>query len=172
MSAVARRAETADFETTVSEADGLDLRAWLRLLTCSNLIEGNVRRGLRESFETTLPRFDVLAQLERAPDGLTMGELSRRLMVTGGNVTGLTARLVSEGLVEREADARDHRVQRVRLTATGARVFAQWAGAHRDWIANMTAGVDQKDMARLYDLLGKLKASVLESTADKTGKSK
>ena len=77
------------------------LRLWLRLLTCTQLIEKQVRHQLRTEFDTTLPRFDLMAQLERSPDGMKMNELSRRMMVTGGNVTAITDQLASEGLVER-----------------------------------------------------------------------
>ncbi len=97
------------------------LRLWLRLLTCTMLIEGRIRSRLRERFATTLPRFDLMAQLERHPEGLRMGELSRRMMVTGGNVTGITAALVAEGLVERRAIPGDRRAHAVRLTAAGKR---------------------------------------------------
>src|SRR5262249_40149160 len=97
------------------------LRLWLRLFTCTMLIEGRVRAGLRERFATTLPRFDLMSQLERAPEGLKMGELSRRMMVTGGNVTGITTALVAEGLIERRAIPGDRRAQLVRLTAEGKR---------------------------------------------------
>ncbi len=155
------RDDSADFETTVSDQDRLDLRVWLRLLTCSNLIEGQVRRQLRESFETTLPRFDILAQLDRAPGGLTMGELSRRTMVTNGNVTGLVNRLESEKLVARATDADDHRVQHVRLTAAGSRAFSAMADTHRGWIEAMTAGMNGKSLGQLYGLLGALKESLL-----------
>ena len=157
---------SADFETTVSDQDRLDLRVWLRLLTCSNLIEGHVRRRLRESFNTTLPRFDILAQLDRAPGGLTMGELSRRMMVTNGNVTGLVNRLEAEKLVARATDADDHRVQHVRLTGAGSRAFGLMAEGHRGWIETMTAGMNGKSLARLYGLLGALKESLLEYPAD------
>src|SRR4030095_8969398 len=75
------------------------LRLWLRLLTCTQIIEKQVRGGLRAQFDTTLPRFDLMAQLERSPEGLKMNELSRRMMVTGGNVTGITDQLAAEGLV-------------------------------------------------------------------------
>ena len=85
------------------------LRLWLRLLTCTQLIETQVRTHLREQFDTTLPRFDLMAQLERAPDGLKMNELSRRMMVTGGNVTGITDQLERDGLVERVAVLGDRR---------------------------------------------------------------
>lgn len=157
---------SADYETTVSDQDRLDLRVWLRLLTCSNLIEGHVRRRLRESFNTTLPRFDILAQLDRAPGGLTMGDLSRRTMVTNGNVTGLVNRLEAEKLVVRATDADDHRVQQVRLTAAGSRAFGQMAETHHSWIETMTAGMDGKSLARLYGLLGALKESLLEYPAE------
>ena len=108
------------------------LRLWLRLLTCTQLVEKQVRTALREQFDTTLPRFDLMAQLERTPDGLRMNELSRRMMVTGGNVTGITDQLVAEGLVERIDVAGDRRAWRVRLTAQRAhRVRRDGARARR-----------------------------------------
>ena len=91
----------ADHEFRAHADQHASLRLWLRLLTCTQLIEKQVRHQLRTEFDTTLPRFDLMAQLERAPDGMKMNELSRRMMVTGGNVTGITDQLVAEGLVER-----------------------------------------------------------------------
>jgi DNA-binding MarR family transcriptional regulator len=104
---------SADFESGVGTADRMELRVWLRLLTCCNLIESKVRQRLNQTFETTLPRFDILAQLERAGAPISMSELSRRMMVTNGNITGLVERLVAEGLVDRTAAAKDRRVQMV-----------------------------------------------------------
>jgi len=152
-----------DYESGVRHGDRLELRVWLRLLTCANLIERRVRQRLRESFEMTLPRFDLLAQLERAPDGLTMGELSRRLMVTSGNVTGLIERMASEGLVERTVAASDRRVQLVRLTPAGRSTFDAMTPVHESWIAAMMAGLGRKEMATLYALLAKLKRSLEET---------
>src|SRR5262249_20722600 len=105
MSTIARTsaAPLTDLESRVHDDHHDSLRLWLRLLTCTSLIEGRIRARLREAYATTLPRFDLMAQLERYPSGLTMGELSRRLMVTGGNVTGITDQLVDDGLVERRA---------------------------------------------------------------------
>ena len=100
------------------------LRLWLRMLTCTQLVEKQVRSRLREQFDTTLPRFDLMAQLERSPEGLKMNELSRRMMVTGGNITGITDQLVGEGLVERVPVPGDRRAYRVRLTPRGRKQFA------------------------------------------------
>ena len=150
--------------------DRLELRVWLRLLTCANLIEGRVRRRLRNSFAMTLPRFDLLAQLERAPDGLAMGELSRRLMVTNGNVTGLIESMAREGLVERSATARDRRVQRVRLTAAGQRFFDRVTPVHEGWIAAMMAELGRKEMATLYALLARLKHALEAAEGGGSGK--
>lgn len=151
-------------------ADGRDqLRLWLRLLACTNLVESQVRSRLRQDFETTLPRFDMLAQLDAAsadsPQGITMGELSRRLMVTNGNLTGLTERLVQEGLVRRKVSARDRRQQRVALTAQGKRALAAMVAGHRHWIDEMFAGLTRQQVVELYRLLGRLKDSVQASTA-------
>jgi DNA-binding MarR family transcriptional regulator len=110
-----------DLEARAHSEHPEELRLWLRLLTCTQLVEKQVRSALREQFDTTLPRFDLMAQLERAPDGLRMNELSRRMMVTGGNVTGITDQLVAEGQVERIDVAGDRRAWRVRLTPQGAR---------------------------------------------------
>ncbi len=77
-------ARLPDRESASHRDDKIELKVWLRLLTCTSLIEAEVRSRLRSSFDTTLPRFDLLAQLDRAGDGLTMGELGSRLMVTGG----------------------------------------------------------------------------------------
>ena len=143
------------------------LRLWLRLLTCTTMIERAVRARLRRRFGMTLARFDLLAQLERAPAGLRMGELSRRLMVTNGNVTGLVAQLVAEGLVARQAVPEDRRVHRVRLTASGREAFATMAAEHERWIVELTSCVDRDDARALDALLGELKASVraIESRA-------
>ena len=113
-----------DLEARAHEDHHDALRLWLRMLTCTQLIEQRVRSRLREQFETTLPRFDLMAQLERSPEGLKMNELSRRMMVTGGNVTGITDQLEAEGLVERSAVANDRRALCIRLTEAGRKVFA------------------------------------------------
>src|SRR5712691_8276121 len=110
------------------------LRVWLRLLSCSTLIENQVSSRLRGDFDTTLPRFDLMAQLARFPDGITMGELSQRLMVSGGNVTTITDYLEGDGLVERIAVPGDRRARIVRLTPKGRVEFDQMAEVHATWI--------------------------------------
>jgi DNA-binding MarR family transcriptional regulator len=133
------------------------LRLWLRLLTCTQIVEKQVRTKLRERFDTTLPRFDLMAQLERAPEGLKMNELSRRMMVTGGNITGITDQLVAEGLVDRVDVEGDRRAYRVRLTAKGRKLFHDMAHQHESWIVEAFAGLSGKDLSTLHRLLGKVK---------------
>jgi DNA-binding MarR family transcriptional regulator len=151
-----------DFESGVGNADRIELRVWLRLLTCCNLIEARIRQKLGQAFETTLPRFDILAQLDRAGAAISMSELSRRMMVTNGNITGLVERLVAEGLVDRTAAAKDRRVQMVTLTAEGRVAFGRMAAEHRAWLSTMMAGLDRKEMADLLSILNNLKQSVLD----------
>ena len=138
------------------------LRLWLRLLTCTQLVEKQVRTHLRERFDTTLPRFDLMAQLERAPEGLKMNELSRRMMVTGGNVTGITDQLVAEGLVERIDVEGDRRAYRVRLTAKGRKQFNEMARQHEAWILEAFSGLQDKEIATLHKLLGKVKEHAMQ----------
>ena len=133
------------------------LRLWLRMLTLTQLIEKQVRTQLREQWDTTLPRFDLMAQLERKPDGLKMNELSRRMMVTGGNVTSITDQLVAEGLVERVLVEGDRRAYLVRLTPRGHALFAGMARQHEGWIVAAFEGLSPAEVEALHQLLGKVK---------------
>lgn len=150
-------------ESTANDKERSVLRTWLRMLACTNIIEGRVRGALREQFDTTLPRFDLLAQLDAssadAPGGLTMSELSRRLMVTNGNLTGLVDRLVREGLVARVVSPPDRRAQMISLTAAGKAALNAMTPAHAEWITDMFDGLDDTERRQLYRLLGKLKRS-------------
>ncbi|HUQ26943.1 MAG TPA: MarR family transcriptional regulator [Usitatibacter sp.] len=149
-----------DLETRVSDEHHESLKLWLRLLACTNLIETEVRSRLRAEFDTTLPRFDLMAQLERHSGGLKMNELSQRLMVTGGNVTGITDQLESERLVVRESDPADRRAYTVKLTPAGRRLFARMAAAHEQWVVGLFAGLAASEKDQVYRLLAKLKISL------------
>jgi DNA-binding MarR family transcriptional regulator len=149
-----------DPEPRATDDEHLALRLWLRLLTCTNLVEAPLRRRLREQFAGSLPRFDLMAHLDRHPGGLKMRELSRRLMVTGGNVTGLTDRLVAEGLVERSGDPADRRTCIVQLTVEGKLQFRAMARAHEGWVAELFGGLSTAQQAQLFELLGKLRLSL------------
>jgi len=151
-----------DAETKVTERPGdheSELRLWLRLLTCTTLIEGEVRRRLRQEFDVTLPRFDLMAQLDKAPGGMTLGELSQRMMVSNGNVTGLSERLMALGLLDRRQSRSDRRAQLVSLTAEGRRAFRAMARAHEGWIAEIFSDLTSPDVEALMRLLAKTKAS-------------
>jgi len=156
------RTDILDAETRVAERPGdhkAELRLWLRMFTCKTLIEGEVRRRLRETFKVTLPRFDLMAQLDRAGAGMTLGQLSQRMMVSNGNVTGLVERLVAQGLVDRRSSPNDRRSQIVSLTAEGRRVFRAMARANADWVGEIFADLSLADVETLMRLLGKAKAS-------------
>ena len=150
----------ADAETRIHDDHHLSVRLWLRMLACTNRIENFVRQNLQAKFATTLPRFDLMAQLERAPQGLKMSELSQRMMVTGGNVTGITDGLEKEGLVIREVDAADRRVFRVKLSAEGQRQFRRMAAEHEQWVIELFEGMTVKRKNQLVELLGDLKRRI------------
>ena len=139
------------------------VKLWLRLLACSTQIEREIRKRLHQTFDTTLPRFDFLAQLERHPEGLRMKVLSRYLMVTGGNVTGLTDQLVAEGHVARSDDPDDRRSYVVRLTPAGRKHFLRMAQAHEAWLVELLAGFDAHNKAALYELLGQLRVHLAQT---------
>ena len=162
-----------DSETKVAERPAdheAELRLWLRLLTCTTLIEGEVRSRLRDSFDVTLPRFDLMAQLDKAPNGMTLGELSQRMMVSNGNVTGLAERLVAQGLLERRTSPNDRRAQLVNLTSEGRRAFRTMARTHEDWIAQIFEGLSADDIEQLMRLLAKTKTSARKAISMGAGK--
>lgn len=142
------------------------LRLWLRLLTCSTMVEQRMRQLLKEEFNTTLPRFDLLAALDRAPEGLTMGELSRWLMVSNGNVTGVADRLEAEGLIMRTPSPDDRRTQVVTITKKGREDFRRMAQVHENWIKGLFSDMPPGDMDALMTLLAKAKQSVANHTKD------
>jgi DNA-binding MarR family transcriptional regulator len=129
------------------------LRLWLRLLRLTRQVEGELRERLRVDFQMTLPRFDVLAALYRARDGMMMSELSRMLMVSNGNVTGIVDRLVKEGLVLRSIRDGDRRASIVRLTEKGATRFEELARVHKKWVDELLDGLGEEETAKLTGLL-------------------
>lgn len=143
----------------MAESQKRELRLWLRLLSTTKLISQEIRRRLRRDFGATLPQFDLLAQLYRETEGLRLGELSKRTMVTNGNVTGLVDRLEQDGLVRRETPGDDRRVTVACLTENGRKTFARMAEAHEGWLREMMADLDQKAIATLLSETGLLRAS-------------
>ena len=154
---------TTDINGTAHSEHPQELRLWLRLLTCTQLIEKQIRTELRVQFDTTLPRFDLLSQLERSPDGLKMNELSRRMMVTSGNITGITDQLVTEGLVERITVDGDRRAYRVKLTDKGRKNFTEMAVQHENWIVEAFSSLKDTEITTLHKLLGQVKQHAINS---------
>ena len=149
--------EQLDLASRLTQDHHQSLKLWLRMLSCTVKIENEIRSRLRAQFGITLPRFDLMAQLERYPDGLRMGELSRRMMVTGGNITGITDQLAQENLVRRVPDPKDGRAYSVKLTPAGRKAFAAMAAVHEEWIAELLQDVSSKDKAQLIELLSHMK---------------
>lgn len=152
--------DALDSETRIKDDDHQALKLWLRLLTCTNMVEARLRQELRESFDSTLPRFDLLAQLDRHPEKLRMGELSSLMMVSGGNVTGLVTQMEKEGLVSRTPLKTDRRTFQVGLTRAGKRYFNKMAKSHEQWIVEMFSGLDHDHQEEMMEALGALKHSV------------
>jgi DNA-binding MarR family transcriptional regulator len=141
--------------------DHAAVKTWLRLLACTTQIETEIRRRLRLHFDMTLPRFDYLAQLHRfhdeQPQGLRMNQLSRFLMVTGGNVTSLTDELEKSGHVTRNVDPDDRRSFRIALTARGRRAFEKVAAEHERWVVELLGDLNAEEGRQLHALLGHLR---------------
>jgi DNA-binding MarR family transcriptional regulator len=156
-------AETKAVEMPEDHRD--ELRLWLRLLTCTTLIEGEVRKRLRERFDVTLPRFDLMAQLDKAADGMTLSDLSRRMMVSNGNLTGLVERLVASGHLDRRTSESDRRAQVISLTPLGRAEFRAMAAEHEHWIAELFGDLTRREQEDLMRLLAKTKMSARRAVA-------
>ena len=153
-----------DLASRLTQDHHQSLKLWLRMLSCTVKIENEVRTRLRATFGITLPRFDLMAQLERFPDGLRMGELSRRMMVTGGNITGITDQLEQEKLVARVVDPKDRRSFSVKLTPAGRRAFDEMAKVHEGWITELLQGVTPDEKTQLIALLSHMKQQLNDAT--------
>ncbi|GHD20553.1 MarR family winged helix-turn-helix transcriptional regulator [Tianweitania populi] len=140
------------------------IRLWLRMLACTTLVESELRKQFRVQFDFTLPRFEILAQLDRRPGGMMLSELSKRLMVPAGNVTPIIDRLIADGLVTRTALEIDRRVQIVRLTIEGRRKFRRMAKKNGEMIAGISSGLTPGQVEALTALLSETKAAVSAST--------
>lgn len=155
--------EISSTDNGAAKADGdhrAEIRLWLRLLACTTLIGADLRRRFREEFDTTIPRFEILAQLDRQPGGLVLGDLSKRLMVSPANLTPIVERLKKDGLVTRTASRLDRRIQIVCLTLDGKKKFRRMAKRHGAWLAALFDDCPVGDVDQLNALLGQLKAQL------------
>ena len=159
--ALLREAQELGHEGRAASDDHAALKLWLRMLASTTQIEAEIRRRLRENFDISLARFDYMAQLYRYREGLKMRVLSRYLMVTGGNVTGLTDELEREGVVQRSPSPEDRRAWIVSLTPKGRRGFEAMAKAHEEWLLELFAGLDEKAVQQLYSQLGALRVHLV-----------
>ncbi len=163
MTDTSRVLTTIDAETVVTDPHSdhkRELRAWLRLFTCATLIESEIRSRLREQFSFTLPRFDLLAQLDRSESGMVLGEISKRLMVSAGNITPITEKLIESGYITRRPSEADRRIQIITMTHAGRAAFRAMAEEHGKWIAEFFSDMSPDEIDVLMGALAKLKRSV------------
>jgi DNA-binding MarR family transcriptional regulator len=159
--ALLNAADELGYEARSASNDHAALKLWLRMLACTTQIEDEIRRRLRTRFDISLARFDYMAQLYRKPEGLRMKELTRFLMVTGANVTGLTDELERDGLVERSSSPTDRRSWIVNLTPKGRKNFESMAAEHEGWILELFSCLDPKTVNQLYTQLGALRVHLV-----------
>lgn len=165
-----QEAEDTDARAEIRVGDVQDYRAevrvWLRLLACTTLISGELRRRFRENFDITIPRFEILAQLDRQPGGLVLGELSRRLLVSPANLTPIIERLIKDGFITRSASSLDRRIQIVCLTVEGQRKFRRMAKKHGGWLTELFSDLPREDLEQLNTMLTRLKSAVSDEIAN------
>jgi DNA-binding MarR family transcriptional regulator len=154
-------------ENIPRDKDGL--RLWLRIVACTQMVEQEIRIMLREKYAMTLPRFELLAALDRVPDGLTMGELSRWLMVTKGNITGIAERLSEDGFIKRQPTPTDRRSFVVTLTPRGRKLFKQMETEYERLLDEVFAEISIDDFDSFTGVLAKVK-EVIETIREQQGR--
>lgn len=142
------------------DRDTKKLALWIRLISNSNMIEKEIRNLFQSEFGVTLPRFDLMSALYREQGGLTMGELSKRMLVSNGNVTGIVERLQKEGLVKRWVLPTDRRIYSVGLTPKGRSEFKVMADRHKEWISDILGGLDEEDVVQMTKMMGQMRDSL------------
>lgn len=153
-----------DLETRLQPTACSHLRTWFRLLSCTKLLENEIRSRLRKEFNTTLPRYDMLSHLEKHPEGILMGDLSRHLLVTNGNITGIADQLIKEGMVQRIKPLEDRRRSLLKLTAKGKKTVTTIHTAHHDWICSVFGKLSDTDIQHFLKNLNLLKTHSLSFT--------
>jgi DNA-binding MarR family transcriptional regulator len=159
-------ADGLGYEARSATGDHAALKLWLRMLACTTQVESEIRRRLRVRFDTSLPRFDYLAQLYRAPEGLRMKDLSSHLMVSGANVTAITDELERDGFVARSSSPTDRRSWILNMTPKGREQFELMAKEHEQWVLELFGCLDTQTLAQMYRQLGGLRVHVLNSQAE------
>lgn len=154
-------------ENIPRDKDGL--RLWLRIVACTQMVEQEIRIMLREKFAMTLPRFELLAALDRVPDGLTMGELSRWLMVTKGNITGIAERLSEDGFIKRQPTPTDRRSFVVTLTPKGRKLFKEMETQYERLLDEVFVEISIDDFDSFTGVLAKVK-EVIENLREQQGR--
>lgn len=150
----------ADVETRLNESDSDSLRLWLRLNSCNNQVQNYIREKMRQEFNLTLPRFDLMAQLIGHKNGLKMGEISERLMVSNGNTTSIVLQLEKDGLVERLINQEDRRSTLIRLTTKGTKLHNKINKSYVQWLEDIFATVSTAQYKRLHKDLSDLKLNI------------
>lgn len=159
-----------DLETRINDSSSEDLRLVLRLAAFNNLIQNELRNRLRLQFDMTSPRYDLLAQLATETQGLKMGELSERLMVSNGNITAISSQLEKAGLISRTTNRQDRRSTFIKMTAKGKKNFAKMESSYNQWVEEILSQLTKQSKERLYENLQECKqavASLLATTETK-----
>jgi len=162
--AIIPRSSRIESSTSSKTRSKQTLRLWLRLFSCQSMIEDRIRTLLRNQHGITLPQFDVLAELENVDRSLTMTELSKLLVVSNGNITGVIDRLERDQFLTRIRSEKDRRVQHIRLTSQGKARFLKIAAEHEQWVAQLLSDINPKEVDQMIELLKNTKESILNSS--------
>ncbi|MDO5667128.1 MAG: MarR family transcriptional regulator [Alcaligenaceae bacterium] len=155
-----------DLETRINDSSSDDLRLVLRLAALNNLIQNELRNRLRLEFDMTAPRYDLLAQLANEPQGLKMGELSERLMVSNGNITAISLQLEKVGLISRTTNRQDRRSTFIKMTAKGKKAYAKMETAYNQWVEQLLSKLPEQSKNHLYKSLAEGKEAIAAVLSD------
>lgn len=129
------------------------LQLWVKLARAASTM-GKMSAENIKGFGLTEPQFAVIECLGHLGP-LSHTELSRKMLVTGGNITCVIDNLQKENLVERIQDKKDRRVSSVKLTAKGKKLFREKFVEHAKFIATISSVLSEQEQRQLSSLLKK-----------------
>ena len=132
----------------------LALSLWVKLARASATF-GRLTGKDIERYGLTQPQFGVVELLGHLGP-VTIGEITRKMLVTGGCVTVILDNLEKEGLVERMRSTEDRRVVKVQLTNKGQGLFKKMFRQHAEHVSQLASVLSEDEQNQLSGLLRKL----------------
>ena len=133
--------------------------AWIALVRTHARLWDQVEAQMRQDSGLTMPRYDVLMQLDMAGGRLGLTELASTVVLSPSGLSKLLDRMEASELLRREADPRDARSTFARITPRGRSLVKKARQSHHAWLQRAFGdALDDRDVADLSRIMGRIDA--------------